>query len=178
VFQNRAIILYGELVPNVCAPQYILYLPSPQPVSDDTLGEYKRVRELSSDEQQAATAEEKQLAHKAFTKVIELGSDFGAACRVLQETKTQTSRPATVEEATRLLAVAHQLAPKTGRMACYEWSLAAVLMAAEQGLSIDWVCGVSLDPPRLHAWPETQGTPIQTAADDPVDGVYTRWLRN
>lgn len=70
-------------------------------------------------------------------------------------------RPATVEEAARAVAArdwASRFSPS--RAACLELSLAAVLISALHGRSVDWCIGCRFDPCESHAWIEARAHPV------------------
>lgn len=143
--------------------------------------EIMRIRALRPEERFTMTPEEEALGRSMVTRALELKiQDYKEITRLLADLRQKTTRAATTEEAHRNMVLAHQIADTIdrGRLACYELSLAAVLMGYAQGLSTDWVIGAGFSPPRFHAWPEVDGIPITTGADEPVEGILSPWLRS
>jgi asparagine synthase (glutamine-hydrolysing) len=82
-------------------------------------------------------------------------------------------RPATPEEATRILAAVRRIGGlHLGRVACLELSMATVLASALRGKHAYTVLGVRSDPESFHAWPQAGDIPIRTQADELIAGVY------
>jgi len=101
---------------------------------------------------------------------------FRATHRVLQASRHGWCRvsPA-VERASSIVAAVHLAARwYPGRAACFELSLAAVLLAALFRVRLDWCLGAAADPYRFHAWVETGGQPVP-GPGEPAE--QTRFLR-
>ncbi|HSX29084.1 MAG TPA: lasso peptide biosynthesis B2 protein [Candidatus Saccharimonadales bacterium] len=90
-----------------------------------------------------------------------------------------TRKPATADEATRILAASHRIAMLAlERAACLELSRAAVIGAALRGRRLSLVLGTQSDPESFHAWTETaDGTAIRTDADEQIARVYQPLIR-
>lgn len=139
--------------------------------------ELMRVRELSPQELFPLRPVERTLGEAALARAIELQKlNFGEMLQYIAQLKSAGLREATKQEALRNLIIMHRISGSVGRVACYERSLGAVLLGAQQKINIGWALGVTFGPLRSHAWPEAEGVPIKTRADEAIEGVYTKWL--
>lgn len=112
----------------------------------------------------------------ALRKAVKLlGSrDLAVATDVAAAVKHGAS-PGDPDRVYRLLLAGHALGRYyPARTACQELSLATVIAEAKRGRRVDWSIGVARDPREIHAWPEVDGVPIQTAHDTIVNGKYTK----
>jgi hypothetical protein len=151
--------------------------PSTDPNS--TTGEMMRVRALRPEEMFKLSSNERRMGQAALNKVFDLKErSFNETTKLLTQLRRRNTRDASEQEAHRNLVIAHRVSGTMGRVACYERSLAAVLLGDVHGMSTDWVIGTAFNPPRFHAWPEVNGVPVVTGADEPVTGVYQSWLRS
>lgn len=86
---------------------------------------------------------------------------FGRVVALTRWTTRRCRQSATpVEAASMTTAVRSAARHRSGRVACLEQSLAAVLMAGLRRRSIQWCIGARLMPYASHAWIEIDGRPI------------------
>jgi hypothetical protein len=86
---------------------------------------------------------------------------FRRMTSVLATVKLACSHTATRTEAEHAVQVAHAGARwYLGRAACLERSIAAFLLAAGRGRSLDLCIGARLNPYASHAWVEVDGHPV------------------
>lgn len=83
-------------------------------------------------------------------------------CQILRVAKRYCFREIELDEAD----IAWGAVRKTsffffGRVACLEASLAFVIFALTQGLSVEWCVGVAHEPFQAHAWVEVKGQPFR-----------------
>lgn len=86
---------------------------------------------------------------------------FGRVLALVRWTMRRCHRPASAGEATRIVGAIRRAARhRSGRVACLEQSLAAVLLAGIHRRSIQWCIGARLMPYAAHAWIEVDGRSI------------------
>ncbi len=86
---------------------------------------------------------------------------FGRVVALARWTTRRCRRTASLTEATSMTTAISQTARhRSGRVACLERSLAAVLLAALHRRSVGWRIGVRLMPYASHAWIEIDGYPV------------------
>jgi Transglutaminase-like superfamily/Coenzyme PQQ synthesis protein D (PqqD) len=91
--------------------------------------------------------------------------------------RRRRAEPAAAHRARSIVAAVHLTARwYPGRAACYEQSLAAVLLAALFGLRLDWCLGAAADPYRFHAWVETAGAPVPEPGEPAEQAPFVRVL--
>jgi hypothetical protein len=101
---------------------------------------------------------------------------FGRLVAGVRHAKRTCRRPATTIEAGRITAAVHHAARhRAGRVACLEYSLAAMLVAILRRRSLDWCIGARLMPYASHAWVETDNRPV--GEPDTRDRPYHVLLR-
>jgi hypothetical protein len=86
---------------------------------------------------------------------------FSRTVSLARWTTRRFPRSASTDEATSMTtAIRESARHRTGRVACLEQSLAAVLLAAAHRRSVRWHIGVRLMPYASHAWIEVDGHPV------------------
>lgn len=102
---------------------------------------------------------------------------FRATCRLVQTFRRRRAVPAAVRRARSIVAAVHLAARwYPGRAACFELSLASVLLAALFGLRLDWCLGAAADPYRFHAWVEAAGRPVPEPGEPAEQAPFVRVL--
>lgn len=87
-------------------------------------------------------------------------------------------RPSYEASGVRTLAAVQRVASVyVGKAACLEISTAAVLGEALKRRQMNLTIGVATDPDTFHAWPTINGTPIRTANDPEISGIFEPLLQ-
>jgi len=102
---------------------------------------------------------------------------FRATYRLVQFLHRRCAEPPAARRARTIVAAVHLAARwYPGRAACFEQSLAAVLLATLSGLRLDWCLGAAADPYRFHAWVEIAGTPVPEPGEPAERAPFVRVL--
>jgi hypothetical protein len=137
-----------------------------------------RVRPLYPAEEFEFSDQEKLLGRQVLEQAHRLRqSGLTATITHLRENCQDFTEEATLESIQRDIVLIRQLSLEAGhenqRIACYESSLSAVLLAALRGQQVAWCLGVNFRPHAVyHAWAEAGGRPVLISIDEPIEGVY------
>lgn len=102
---------------------------------------------------------------------------FRATYRIVRFLHRRYAEPAAARRARTIVAAVQSAARwYPGRAACFEQSLAAVLLATLFGVRLDWCLGAAADPYRFHAWVEIAGTPVPEPGDPAEQAPFVRVL--
>lgn len=176
--------LIADYSPNEAMTTVVLPPWSPgQPDHTPDIENY-RVRPLHPTEQFVFSDMEKERGHRVLTQAHKLANQgLAATIQFLKAVAPPDTAPfSTIEAVQRDLVNLRQLSldskHNNQRIACYESSLAATLLAAQRGQRLTWNIGVAFRPgPILHAWVEIDDKPITISTDEQVEGVYRHLFR-
>jgi hypothetical protein len=102
---------------------------------------------------------------------------FRATYRLVRILRRRCAEPPEAQRARSIVAAVHLSARwYPGRAACFEQSLAAVLLAAFYRLRLDWCLGAAADPYRFHAWVETASKPVPEPGEPAEQAPFVRVL--
>lgn len=160
---------------SVHIPQWQGAIPSSEVASE-------QIRPLQPTEQYSFSEIEISAGRSAINRACELrGQGLAATIEFLRLRRQKADSVSSDASCRRDKALIQHLALGADygnqRIACYESSLAAAILATERGQRVEWNIGVTFSPgPNLHAWLEVKGKPIVISTDISPEG-YQKLLQ-